>query len=178
MKTIINENILKNIIKESIKKCLMESYGQSEIFEDSPELNEFEKLVYKFTLCDIEKNDYSDEPYFDNFIDGMGELYNMSVEYQDYIKYGFEKLYKQAISQGDEDLFWNNDNVINYEYIDSFIYHIDDWKQMMPNPEDVKRYIEMFADWLNNYTESQIEIYSHNKWKEYKSCISKINDII
>ena len=178
MKIKLTENDIKKLINETIKKYIKESYGYTSIFEDNQDLINFEKLVYEFTTCEIDKKDYVDEPYFDDFIDGCIKLYNMSIEYQDYIKYNFADLYKNAISNGDEDLFWNNENVINYDYIDDFIYHIDDWNNSMPKPEVVKNYIDMFAEWLKDYMEYEIDNYTRTKWKEYKSCIGKINDAI
>jgi hypothetical protein len=179
MKIRITENKIRKILNESIKKVLKEYYNSDDYnFNDNKELHDLVNLVMIFTGSEIMKEDYSEDAYFGDFIDGCIKLYKMSVEYQDYVKYNFAELYRDAVAKGDENSFWYNDNVDNYEYLDNYLYRIEDWDESMPSPEVVKNAIEMFAEWLKEYTEYEIENYSDNKWRNYKNYINKINGTI
>ena len=176
MKIRLNENDLKSIIKETLKKCLYENYGTSSFFDGYPELEKLEMLVYKFTLNDIESDDSNVD--FSDFVKGIVTLFNMSLEYQDYNRYNLYELYKNAISNGDEDSFWNDNKVINYDYIDEFINDPKLWQNYMVNPEELKQMIESFNQWLERYTESEIENYTKQKWSEYRYYNKQLNSII
>ena len=173
MKIKLTENDIKKIIKESINNCLNEIYGiQPTVFEDNPNLQAMEQLIYKFTLKSIEENDFSE------FVEGMLEVYKMTIEKQEIDNLNLIDLYKQAVSKGDEDIFWTNDDVSNFYYIDDYINHIDMWKKYMPKPEVMKQGIEEFAEWFKNYVEYDIEQYTQEKWSEYRSYIKQINNTI
>lgn len=173
MKIKLNEQDIYNIVNKSIRNCLNEIYGiHNSIFENYPNLQAMEQLIYKFTLKSIEENDFSE------FVEGMTELYKMSVEKQEIDSLNLIALYKQAISNGDEDMFWNNDNVSNFYYIDDYINHIDMWEKYMPKPEIMKQGIEEFAEWFKNYVEYDIEKYTKERWSEYRNYITQINNII
>ena len=173
MKIKLTENDIKKIIKESINTCLNEIYGiHQTVFEDNPNLQAMEQLVYKFTLKSVEEND------FNEFVEGMLELYKMTIEKQEIDNLNLIELYKQAISSGDEDIFWTNDDVSNFYYIDDYINHIDMWEKYMPRPEVMKQGIEEFAEWFKKYIEYDIEQYTQEKWSEYRSYIKQINNTI
>jgi hypothetical protein len=173
MKIKLNEQDIYNIVNESIQRCLNEMYGNYQsVFYGYTNLQTMEKLVYKFTLKSVEENDFND------FVEGMTELYKMAVEKQEIDSLNLIDLYKQAISNGDENIFWDNNNVSNFYYIDDYINHIDMWEKYMPKPEIIKQGIEEFAEWFKTYIEHNIEQYTKEKWAEYRNYIKQINNTI
>ena len=61
MKIKLTENDIKKVINETIKTYLNEIYGiHPTVFEDNPNLQAMEQLVYKFTLKSVEENDFNE----------------------------------------------------------------------------------------------------------------------
>jgi hypothetical protein len=172
--TLATKDMVK-LVNETVLKCLNEMYSNNSIFNGDKSLIELEKLVYKFTIKSIDTD--SDNEYdikFSEFVEGLSELYKMSLEKQEFDKINIKELYNN--SNGDD--FWDNDITSNFYYLDDYINHMELWDNYMPNPEKVKQYIELFAQWLKNHYDYIIESYTKNKWREYEYFIKQINNII
>ncbi len=171
MKKYINKNTLYKIINESIKKCLNETtfYGDTHI------LNQLNKLVYKFTLKEIDFSSEYEINDIQEFIDGLIELYQMSEEYVYFKRNNLFQLYKKYEANNNVDGFYNEDFYLKFSYIDDYLNDYKVWEKYMPSPEELKHMVDEFFAWYKGYCAEKIEKYANNIWSEYRSQLKQIN---
>lgn len=172
-KITINENDIKTLVFESVKKLLKESYYNSGVFSDNPELERLEEIVgqieNRYLDYDSDTNNISD---WDSFIEGIINLYNKSKELVWFKKYNIKDLY--ARYNNNEDMLFDDflkEKGISYqwEWLDEYLDNPDLWEQIIPGPEEVYEMIKVFISWVNVYfdVKEQTIVKELNQEKKY-----------
>lgn len=171
----LKEHDMYNLISESVKRTLKEMYNLSNgVFKTNNDLMNLEKIVYKFTLDEVDVDYDKNTVNFNEFVGGLIKLHKMSIEKQE-----FDRLnVKQFLNKDNEEEYWNNRKLFNFEFIDDYANNMELWDKFMPKPEFIENGVLLFIEWLENYTDDEIEQYSKNKWSEFNSLKNKLNKII
>ena len=179
MKISIKENKLRALVKESVNNILNEIYDTNKfysrasgIFNNDVALTKLELLVYNIAHESIERTTNRNGEYngviWDDFIEGIVKLYNISKEKAEYDKLNIKQIYQEYVNNGKEDEFWDE---YDYEYIDSYLGQhgkTELWDKYIPKPEVVVNLVHEFVSWLKRYTDEDINEYAVNKEKEYE----------
>ena len=178
-KITINENDIKTLVFESVKKLLKESYHNSGAFSDNPTLSKLEFLVSTFELKYIDYDANNDNVSdWDEFVEGIINLYNKSKELVYFKKYHIKELYikydnNEDMSFGD---FLSEHGVPSrWEWLDEYLYNPEQWEKMIPSPEEIYKMIKEFISWINIYFDVKMESIVKELNSEKKYIIDTLN---
>ena len=169
----INENDLKTLVFESIKKILKENHYNSGIFSNNPELERLERIVgrieNKYLEYDSDTDNISD---WDSFIEGIISLYSKSKELVWFKKYNIKDLYIKYGNNDDmffEDFLSEHGVPSKWDWLDEYLDNSDLWEQVIPGPEEVYEMIKGFISWVNVYfdVKEQTIVKELNQEKKY-----------
>ena len=178
-KIIINENDIKTLVLESVKKLLKESYHNSGIFSDNPTLSKLEFLVSTFELKYIDYDANNDNVSdWDEFIQGIINLYNKSKELSHFKKYHIKELYMRYGNNEEmsfEDFLSEHGVPSRWEWLDEYLDNPEQWEKMIPSPEEIYNMIKEFISWVNVYFEKKMDLMVRELDGEKKYIISTLN---
>lgn len=181
-KVIINENDLKTLVFESVKKILKESYYNSGIFSDNPDLEKLEKIVgqieNRYLNYDSDTDNISD---WDGFIEGVINLYNKSKELVWFKKYNIKDLYARYNHNEDmlfDDFLKEKGIPYQWEWLDEYLDSPDLWEQIIPGPEELYTMIKVFISWVNLYFDVKEQTIVKELNQEKKYIITTLNQNI
>ena len=174
----LTEKRLRNLIRESINTYLNEDYTRSFVEYISPQeiqdniVRRLANLVSNFTSNSIDYNyEKSDISNMDEFIEGIIMIYSLSEDKVEYDEMKLRNLYQEYVNKGDENGFWEDENVESldgYDILDAGYLTNPNFWNMLPSPNELKEMIEHFKEWYKNYTEFKVDVYQREKWTEYK----------
>lgn len=181
-KITINENDLKTLVSESVKKILKESYYNSGIFSDNSDLERLEGIVgqieNRYLEYDSDTDNISD---WDSFIEGIISLYSKSKELVWFKKYNIKDLYIKYGNNDDmffEDFLSEHGVPGRWEWLDEYLDNPDLWEQIIPGPEEVYEMIKEFISWVNVYFDVKMESIVKELNNEKRYIISTLNQNI
>lgn len=172
-KITINENDIKALVLESVKKLLKESYHNSGIFSDNPTLSKLEFLVSTFELKYIDYDANNDSVSdWDNFVEGIINLYNKSKELVYFKKYHIKDLYLKYGNEEDiffTDILREKGIPSKWTWLDEYLDNPEQWEKMIPGPEELYSMIKEFISWVNVYfdVKEQAIVKELNQEKKY-----------
>jgi hypothetical protein len=177
-KITINENDIKTLVLESVKKLLKESYHNSGAFSDNPTLSKLEFLVSTFELkyldYDSDTDNISD---WDGFIEGVINLYNKSKELVYFKEYHIKELYLKYSNNEDmifADFLEENGVPNRWVWLDEYLDDPEQWEKLIPTPEEIYKMIKELISWVNIYFDVKME----SIVKELNSEKKYINDTL
>lgn len=154
-KIIINENDIKTLVFESVKKLLKESYHNSGIFSDNPDLA---KLEYAVSMFEHKYIDYDSDTNrvtnWDEFVQGIIDLYGKSEELVWFKKYNIKDLYLKYGNEEDvffTDILREKGIPSKWTWLDEYLDNPEQWEKMIPGPEELYSTIKEFISWINVY---------------------------
>jgi hypothetical protein len=178
-KITINENDIKTLVLESVKKLLKESYRNSGIFSNNPTLSKLEFLVSTFELDYIDYDSNNDNvSNWDEFVQGIINLYEKSKELVHFKNYHIKELYMKYGNNEDmsfEDFLSENGVPSRWEWLDEYLDNPEQWEQMIPSPEEVYNMIEEFIHWVDVYFDIKMESIVKELNSEKKYIIDTLN---
>lgn len=172
-KITINENDIKTLVLESIKKLLKESYHNSGIFSDNPDLA---KLEYAVSMFEHKYIDYDSDTNrvtnWDEFVQGIIDLYGKSKELVWFKKYNIKDLYLKYGNEEDvffTDILREKGIPSKWTWLDEYLDNPEQWEKMIPGPEELYSMIEEFISWINVYFDikEQTIVKELNQEKKY-----------
>lgn len=172
-KVIINENVLKSLVLESVKRILKESYHNSGAFSDNQVLTKLEYIVGVFEGIWLDyDSDTDDINNWERFVKGIIDVYNKSKELVYFRQYKIKELYEKYGNNEDmffEDFLKENGIPNKWEFLDYYLDDIEQWEQIMPSPEEVYSMIKEFISWVNIYFDIKMDsiVKELNGEKEY-----------
>lgn len=181
-KITINENDLKTLVFESVKKILKESYYNSGIFSDNPDLERLEGVVgqieNRYLEYDSDTDNISD---WDSFIEGIISLYSKSKELVWFKKYNIKDLYIKYGNNDDmffEDFLSEHGVSGRWEWLDEYLDNPNLWEQVIPGPEEMYEMIKEFISWVNTYFDVKEQTVVKELNQEKKHIIMTLNQNI
>ena len=178
-KVIINENIFKSLVLESVKRILKESYHNSGAFSGNQVLTKLEYIIGVFEGIWLDyDSDTDDINDWERFVRGIIDVYNKSKELVHFKQYKIKELYEKY---GDnEDMFFDDflrENGIpnRWEFLDDYLDNIEQWEQIMPSPEEVYSMIKEFISWVTVHFEVKESEFIKQINKEKNWIISTLN---
>lgn len=156
-KITINENDIKTLVLESVKKLLKEytySYNTG-IFSDNELLNKLEKIVY---IVERDYIDYDSETdtvlNWTDFIEGIIDVYDKSKEFVWFKKYHIKEMYSKYDENSDLSFeeFLSENNIPTYwKFLYEYLDEMETWEETIPSPEELYKMIEEFISWVEVY---------------------------
>ncbi len=178
-KITINENDIKALVLESVKKLLKESYHNSGAFSDNPTLSKLEFLVSTFETKYIDYDANNDSiSDWDNFVEGIINLYNKSKELVHFKKYHIKELYMKYGNNEDmffEDFLSEHGVPSKWEWLDEYLDNPEQWEKMIPSPEELYEMIKEFISWVNIHFDTRMNSIVKELNNEKKYIIDTLN---
>lgn len=172
----ISETKIRGIVKESTNRYTRYFQPSHFILGDKT-MEKLEHLVYIFALENIDE-DFHGNVEWDNFVDGIIKLYEMSNEKAVFDKNKIGVQYKQAVANGKGDEYYDSIEQANYsDYLDDYLNNIEEWDKLMPNPNELKGMIEYFKQWISERINNEISNYEYQKSIELDEINKKLSNI-
>lgn len=153
----INENKIRKMIREAI-----EGYNNDPV-------KRLSMLLSKFTYEEINTN-YGSENNWEDICEAITDLHEYAEAKDQFDKNNIGTQYRQAVSQGKGDEFYES---ISSDYsivLDDYLNNIDEWDKFMPTASEVEQMAEYFIDWLRQTMEEEIYDYRKIKMGELEKC--------
>lgn len=177
-KITINENDLKTLVLESVKKILRKRFYNSGAFSNNQNLERLEEIVGQIENKYLDYNSDTDNiSDWDKFVEGIINLYNKSKELVYFKKYHIKELYIKYGNNEDmsfEEFLSENGVPSRWEWLDEYLDNPEQWEKMMPSPEEIYKMIKEFISWVNIYFDVKME----SIVKELNSEKKYINDTL